>query len=128
MISIDHAREKARERQRRWREEHGDDIADYQATHQEQRRAYQRRYYAENRAVACSRAFEYRHGISPSDYDRELTLQHNGCNECGATEPGEGYKYFLTWRYAGTIRLLCVECWRKEARVARDARSAKETK
>lgn len=121
MIAPDIRRLKARERQRRWREEHADEIADYRALHREEINAYARQYYARNRDVQLAYCFQYQHGLLPDEYKARLTRQKGACANCGSKEPYEGRRYFLP-APDDSGQLLCVPCCRKRAEAQRQNR------
>ncbi|KKN73549.1 hypothetical protein LCGC14_0400010 [marine sediment metagenome] len=113
MTYDDKAEEKKEERRRNWREKR----RRYKKCHREQVRRYQHEWYEQNREKLRRRSRQQylraNYGMTPEDYEQLLQAGNKRCWLCGTTEPGRNDKHFsvdhdhITGRIRG---LLCFAC------------------
>ena len=76
------------------------------------RRAYSKKYYAENKEKWRARDYERKYGITLDEYDERAEAQDGCCAICGTDEPGRGSRFFVDHCHEdGHVRgLLCHHC------------------
>jgi len=99
-------KQKANERNRRWKEKNRDKVLEYKRTH-----------YKNNKekylTIERDRQYKVRYGISIEDYNRMLEEQSGKCKICSSEKGGNKNQCFAVdhCHTTGRVRgLLCIKC------------------